>query len=185
MAPSRLIMPVSTTSGQQLYAPDWHSGHCMQPMPVSPVTRSPGAKPTTPSPTAATCPAHSCPGTMGYLPHPDRYASWLPLRTSMSVKQIPAKPTRTKISPGPGSGTGTSTSRRSPAAAMRTARMYVTSELGRRVTAARAGAFSESRPNAFPASRGVCASSSARDPTVRQDKTQGPSWRPHAAASRR
>ena len=75
-------------------------------------TRSPGARPITFAPTAATVPAHSCP--IGCPTRTSRVLRPLTIRTS--VPQMAAACTRMSTSPSPASGRGTSRrlSRRGP-----------------------------------------------------------------------
>src|SRR5262249_6997181 len=78
-------------------------------------TRSPGANPLTPSPTATISPETSCPRIEPAF-----------LRTYQSRRsdpQMPATRVRIKASPGPMSGTGTSTTATPPSASTRTAFM--------------------------------------------------------------
>jgi hypothetical protein len=71
-------------------------------------TRSPGAIPVTPGPTASTTPAPSWLGTVGSPTAPPK----TPLRDFQSVGLTPDTITRIRTSPSPGSAIGRSTTRR-------------------------------------------------------------------------
>ncbi len=71
-------------------------------------TRSPGANPVTPAPTASTTPAPSWSGTVSGISVPGSARS--PLRAFQSVGLTAETTTRTRTSPGPGSVTARSDS---------------------------------------------------------------------------
>lgn len=77
-----------------------------QPTAELPATLSPGARPPTPSPTASTVPAHSCPMMKGHSG--GHMGKNLPEMMPRSVPQMATPPTRQSTSAGPAPGTGTS-----------------------------------------------------------------------------
>src|SRR6266508_122369 len=72
------------------------------------ITRSPTAKPVTPSPSSATSPAASSPALFRALPPPVAGRGYAPRRWARSARLSPVARTRTNSSPGRGVGSGAS-----------------------------------------------------------------------------
>src|SRR5580693_5663829 len=91
---------------QRLYRPALQLEQTLHPQCASPATRSPTLKPTAPSPSSTTSPAHSWPGIAGYAGG-QPMLRYPPENTFGSEPQIATAFTRTRTSFGPGLGIST------------------------------------------------------------------------------
>ena len=93
-------MPISVRNSHTHWYPARHRRHSPQPSIVSPVTRRPSQRRSTPSPTAVTVPIHSWPMRIGYSANPSCRYCISPVKNSTSVPHTPARATCTTTSPG-------------------------------------------------------------------------------------